>query len=852
MQPPTQPPLDSAGQPTLPPHTDPGGATAVPGSPPGVARLGEYELLEEIARGGMGVVFRARHRQLGRVVALKMILTGRLASAAEVQRFLVEAEAAAQLDHPGIVPIYEIGEHEGQHFFAMKLVEGGSLAQRLASLRNDPRAGVALVARVARAVQHAHERGILHRDLKPSNILLDADGTPLVTDFGLAKHLTGGGGQPAGSLTQSGAILGTPSYMAPEQAAGARQVTTAADVYALGAILYEVLTGRPPHVGPSPLEVLVRVLDQDPAPPRELNPRVDRDLEAICLKCLARRPGERYASAAALAADLEHWLQGEPLSLRSAALATQVRSWLRQNLRTAGRALAVGLTCGLVLGLLAWFSVNRGLAHLTAVYDQLPSVPRPWVLVTPVLPDWVLLVFSLAILVLLGGMGFATAVVVRPTTRHTAVAAGLAVGFLTAVIAFALSVGESMLMARTTPAIDEDLAILTESAFTRTAPGEPHPADRLLAKYPDPQQFPAGERAGVIRGKIFCDLLAGLITGLWWGILCALLICLVPGVTGTVMAWSLLQRHGSVMAAVFPYAELAVTVTCLTGVVVHYVLGPLAVPYIIRPEAGWLAAVLAGCGLGLLAIWRRWPVYGRLLVHVGWIALLVWFQVHEATFGTLEGQAVRLVQAGQLDEAARRFEQVLRRQPDRAFVRFETAIVCLRAGDEEAYRRHCRDLLQNARGTSDPRIADQAAKAYLLGGGRPEDLPLAADLADRAVRLGAGDSANHYFQLVRGMAAYRSGQDAEALDWLHKCQERRNAYSSSTALVFEAMALQRLGRPEEARAALGRADAMERFLLERVAGSPAGPLGPGWVDVLIFQIAREEAGKVVAPPPDTP
>ena len=500
--------------------------------------FGDYELLEEIARGGMGVVYKARQISLNRIVALKMILAGQLASEAEVQRFHAEAEAAANLDHPHIVPIYEVGLHDGQHYFSMKLLEGGSLDQQLPRYRGDPRAAARLLEAAARAVHHAHQRGLLHRDLKPANVLLDASGEPLVTDFGLARRVEGDA-----ALTQSGAIVGTPSYMAPEQAAGTGQVTTAADVYALGAMLYELLTGRPPHVGANPLEVLVRLLDHDPALPRELNPRVDRGLEAICLKCLARRPAERYASAAALANDLEHWLEGEPLSLQSAALAIQVRSWLRQNLRTAGRALAVGLTCGLLVGVLAWLSVNWSVSYLVTAYDRLPSVPRPWFLLGPALPDWCLIAISAALLVLLGSMGFATAVVVRPTTRHAAVAAGLAVGFLTAVIAFGLSIGQSMIAIKVTRAIDEDLTTLSQGSFARAAPGEPHPSDRLVARYPDLRQVPEGERGRLVRDKLVGDVLAAVIAGLWWGIFCALLICLVPGVTGTVTAWSLLQRH---------------------------------------------------------------------------------------------------------------------------------------------------------------------------------------------------------------------------------------------------------------------------------------------------------------------
>jgi serine/threonine-protein kinase len=241
-------------------------------SPDRVRYFGDYELLREIARGGMGVVYRARQVSLNRPVALKMILAGQLASDDEVKRLYMEAEAAANLDHPGIVPIYEIGEHEGQHFFSMGFVEGTSLAARVADGPLPPREAATLTMKVAEAVQFAHEKGVIHRDLKPANVLLDAQGQPRVTDFGLAKKL-----QADSGLTHTGQVMGTPSYMPPEQAEG-KNVGPPADVYALGAILYCLLSGRPPFQAATPMDTLIQVVGQDPVPVRQLNATVPRDL----------------------------------------------------------------------------------------------------------------------------------------------------------------------------------------------------------------------------------------------------------------------------------------------------------------------------------------------------------------------------------------------------------------------------------------------------------------------------------------------------------------------------------------------------------------------------------------------
>jgi serine/threonine-protein kinase len=283
---------------------------------PAPPRVGDCELLEELGRGGMGVVYLARQHGLGRMVALKRMLRGAGASDQEILRFRSEAEAAARLDHPHIVPIYAVGEEHGEPYFLMRYVAGTTLARRLAVGPLPPREAAGLLAPICRAVAYAHGRGVLHRDLKPSNILIDPEGRPHVSDFGLAKRI-----DIDASLTGSGAILGTPSYMPPEQASPMRGPPgPPADVYALGAILYAALTGRPPFQAASALDTVLLVLEQDPVAPRSLNPRVDPDLEMIALKCLEKRPELRYATATALAEDLEAYLAGEPVSARSASL----------------------------------------------------------------------------------------------------------------------------------------------------------------------------------------------------------------------------------------------------------------------------------------------------------------------------------------------------------------------------------------------------------------------------------------------------------------------------------------------------------------------------------------------------
>src|SRR5436305_6092249 len=309
-----------------------------------LGELGDYELLEEIGRGGQGVVFRARQKSLNRTVALKVISLGQWASKAHLKRFRLEDEAAARLEHPGIVPIYEVDERDGSCYFSMKFVEGGQLDEVARRQPMPIRRAVELIAKVARTVHYAHEHGILHRDIKPGNILLDAKGEPHLTDFGLARLV-----ESESTVTHTLDVLGTPSYMAPEQAVGNNAaVSSVTDVYGIGAVLYQLLTGQPPFAGGATYETIKLLLDGEPKKPRLLNPKIDRDLSTICLKCLEKDPKRRYSSALALAEDLERWLNHQPIRAKPSGFFTHGRKSVWRNRPTAVLASSlIVLTAGI-------------------------------------------------------------------------------------------------------------------------------------------------------------------------------------------------------------------------------------------------------------------------------------------------------------------------------------------------------------------------------------------------------------------------------------------------------------------------------------------------------------------------
>jgi serine/threonine-protein kinase len=340
----TLPPRSSPEEPILPLASDNSDDPAA--APP---QIPGFTILEVLGRGGMGVVYKARDLRRKRLVALKMVLIGGHAGEQELRRFRKEAQAIARLQHPNIVELYESGESEGHPFFSLEFVESGSLADQLDGKPWPARKAARLVRTLARAVHHAHSRDIIHRDLKPANVLLTADGTPKITDFGLARQL-----DTSGCQTPSDAVLGTPSYMAPEQAGQAKHVGPAADVYALGAILYELLTGEPPFQGDTPLDIIMQVVADDPVAPRLLRPNLPADLETICLKCLHKNPGKRYPSAQALAGDLRRFVDDEPVRARRRRPWDFAIDWVRCN-----PAVAILVTVVTLLFLLGLFQSLR-------------------------------------------------------------------------------------------------------------------------------------------------------------------------------------------------------------------------------------------------------------------------------------------------------------------------------------------------------------------------------------------------------------------------------------------------------------------------------------------------------------
>jgi serine/threonine protein kinase len=583
----------------------------------------------------MGVVYKARQLGLKRLVALKMILHGAHAGIEERMRFRIEGEAIARLQHPNIVQVYQIGEHEGLPFFSLEFCGGGSLADRLAKGPLSPREAAALVVTLARAVHAAHQQGIIHRDLKPGNILFTGGaGQPAVvpdaniavaasgfstpdkvatislkiTDFGLAKRLDQAG------QTRTGSILGTPSYMAPEQASGqGAAVTTLADVYALGAILYECLTGQPPFRGATALDTILAVLEQSPVSPSTRRPGLDRGLELICLRCLEKDPTRRYNSAVALADDLQRWLTGEPLSVRPHSLFLLVRSWVRQNFGSAGWTVIIGLACGLVVGLSMWIVlIQPGMADLSRVYTVLPNQPRPWLVFPWNPPTWLIQFATLLSIVVAASMGLWTALLVRPRHSQADLAAGGVTGLIASIVLFMASFGWCAIMLRSATSQD-DLWLVTQAAWS----AQPETAtSKLLQRYPDLQHVTAEQRGVVVYDMMMTEQLTAMPTGMWTGMFLSLSLGVVLGISGTAVAGPLVRQNIRRWILLFRYLEIVLPGAVVVGQLFLLAMLGLFSTTRMNLPLWYPPVVLATSALVIAAALRRWPWPVRLTLFL--------------------------------------------------------------------------------------------------------------------------------------------------------------------------------------------------------------------------------------------
>lgn len=533
-------------------------ATKSSANPARLRYFGDYELESEIARGGMGVVFRARQVSLNRPVAVKMILSGELASSDDVARFRTEAEAAANLDHPAIVPIYEIGEREGQHYFSMKFIDGESLSQLLQKAsgksltRDELQERVGLVIAVARGIHYAHQRGIIHRDLKPANILIDSAGQPHITDFGLARRTTEGS-----DLTRTGAIVGTPSYMAPEQALGSgKNATTAVDIYGLGAILYASLTGRPPFEGQNPLETILQVQKEPPVPPSRLNSSVDHELEVICLKCLEKDPEARYRSAGELADDLARWVRGEPIQAMPPNAARLFWRWFSTNFKAAACVLVIGVITGLLICMPAIHSQADNLGGYALIYrGSFPAEEAPWILkALEGFPRWLGIALLPLMLVSYFSMGWFTDRLVKPQDLAGAMLCGLGVGTAAAISAFLFCIGWVTIIQVAVWPSQPDLELLVAEISKDTTFSD---GQTIATKYPaDIKGEPVYTR--YVMKKALADMQARIPLALWYGFGFSACVLLLPATLQTVAAQYLRSRGDRWWWQLLHMAELSI------------------------------------------------------------------------------------------------------------------------------------------------------------------------------------------------------------------------------------------------------------------------------------------------------
>jgi tetratricopeptide (TPR) repeat protein/tRNA A-37 threonylcarbamoyl transferase component Bud32 len=799
----------------------------------GPRTLGKFELIEAVGSGAFGTVYKARDPRLDRTVAIKVPRSGHLADRADLDRFLREARSVARLRHPAIVPVHDVGEHEGVPYLISDFVQGLTLTDFLSARRSSPREAAGLVAAVADALQYAHEQGVVHRDVKPSNILLDDAGHPHLMDFGLARR-------DAGDVTMTidGQVLGTPAYMSPEQARGeSRRVDGRSDVYSLGVVLYQMLTGELPFRG-TPRMLLHQVLHDEPRRPRSFNDRIPRDLETICLKAMAKEPDRRYATAAEAGADLRRFLAGEPIQARRVGVAEHAWRWCRRNKMVAGLtaavflAMAAGTAVSSVQAIRAWRAEAEMRAVLEFVEQRVLAAARPKG------QD--------------GGLG-------PEVTLRQAIDAALpfvAEGFM----------AQPLVEARLRETLGTSYLYLGEP---RTAAEQFEASRALYARHRGPDD-PDTLRSTYGLASSYLKL------GRWH---------------------EALKLHAEIRA--LQIARLGPdhpdTLRTTNGLAISYAaLGRRAEALKLLEET--LARYKATLGrddpdtLGSMAnLAHSHYVMGRRAE-----ALKLWEEVlarrkatlgldHPDTLRTMHNLAHSYAAQGRHAEALELSEETLARRkatlgashPDTlgsmgylggsyaALGRWDealaacdraialgsvdhrtwtyAAILWARTGDRAGYRAHCRRMLDRFGRTTDPVIAERTAKACLivpLGGPEQE---AACDLADRGVARAQGHWVQAWAEATRGLAAYRRAQFADAVAWTDRCLARGPGdwNRELPSHLVRAMALSRLGRLDEAGAALVGASDLYRT---KVASPGGRAEGDGWLDREICEVLRREAG----------
>jgi serine/threonine protein kinase len=794
--------------------------------------LAGYELLEELGRGGMGVVYKARKRDLDRTVAVKMILAGQFASVEEVRRFKLEAEAAARLDHPGIVPIYDVGESDGNHFYSMKYIDGAALADKPERYLDDRREAVKLLIQVAQAVHHAHQRGVLHRDLKPANILIDGDGKPLVTDLGLAKRLDSEG------VTQTGIVMGTPGFMAPEQAAGRKDVTTAADVFSLGAILHWLISGKAPFTGDSPLQIIMNTLAGDAPSLRKSRADVDVGLDLICQKCLRKDPLARYTSAAALVEDLQAWLTGDPLSVRPPTPTSLAAIWFKKNLRTVAGACGCGVACGLLFGAAFLMGQLHGFSEAEVTLSALEqSTGSQW----PIhfaflrkLPINVVYSFEFLIVIVIYLGAVITTLVVRPNSREGCVVSAATLGLLAGVIAHCVSIGWGPIQWHSVVRGSADIQLLSDAIFHETDTERTLTKKALMQRYPGLDKLSRQQRGTILARKVMHDQSIGIPWGMWIGISVTLFLVTLPlsfSAASTGFLW-LEGRRGleflgiSLERSIYIMLLFMFTALTLPGD------GPISAG--IFHSLALLGALIFALVISLREATWYWRVLGFALT-----LLCVANNMSEAQ--TIREHRKLAEEARNDDEllvAASYAEKYLRQQDD-PFRRYTTGILWLYLGDVQRYQRHCDQLLSDFENAYQPEVAERLAKLALLKPDVQKDPRTIHELAEFAAGY-ESDALSMWFFFCRALSAQRQGQSQATLEWTALCRERigptaNRAVLHASSFVVDALAFVEAGDTSAARAALDKAQGIMQELDKH----------PEWVRTfenrLMFHILSREA-----------